>query len=392
MWEAIRANRRRSVLLVTGLAVILAAAGILGGGAVGGGPGALLGLAAAGVILAVQWGIYASTPESVVLHGFGAREISREESPRLWNVVEEMTIASGLGAPPRVYLIDDPAPNAFAFGRKPGNFSVAVTSGLLRRLNRDEIQGVIAHEVGHLKNGDVRFMTLAAVMLGSILIIADSLWRFMRVGTRSSRRSSSRGGGQAQLILLLVALVLAILAPFLARILYFSASRRREYLADASAAQFTRFPEGLASALEKISGSPLRISGENRAAAPLFIINPLEGMSGVSIFSTHPPAEERIRILRAMGGASYAAYEEAARRVRGAGILGGATLRGVGAQHAAPLPIRPAGGQGPVADRRETRAAGYVSVACACGMTMNVPGGFPESGIACVRCGGALKW
>ena len=149
---------------------------------------------------------------SVLLAGSGAHEIQKDDSPRLFNVVEEMVLASGLGYTPRIYLIDDPAPNAFAIGRKPGSSAVAVTTGLLHRLNRDELQGVIAHEIGHLKNQDVKFMTLAAVMLGSIVMLSEIFLRSLRFGGRSSRRSESRGGGgQAQLILLVIAIAFAIL-------------------------------------------------------------------------------------------------------------------------------------------------------------------------------------
>ena len=181
--------------------------------------------------------------DSVLLHTAGAYHIDKEDAPRHLNVVEEMTIASSLGSMPRVYIIEDDAPNAFAVGRNPEKAAVAVTSGLLKRLTRDELQGVVAHEIGHIRNLDVRFMTLAAVMVGSIVLLSEVFMHYLWFG--GGRRSSSRkGGGQAQIILLVVGILAAILAPIVARMLYFACSRRREYLADASAAQFTRFPDG----------------------------------------------------------------------------------------------------------------------------------------------------
>ena len=211
MWEQIAANRRRSAVLITTMAAVLLSLGYLAGEAIAPGAG-LIGLTAAFIIWLIQMGLYFGAAESVLLAGSGAHEIQKDDSPRLFNVVEEMVLASGLGYTPRIYLIDDPAPNAFAIGRKPGSSAVAVTTGLLHRLNRDELQGVIAHEIGHLKNQDVKFMTLAAVMLGSIVMLSEIFLRSLRFGGRSSRRSESRGGGgQAQLILLVIAIAFAIL-------------------------------------------------------------------------------------------------------------------------------------------------------------------------------------
>ena len=244
MWEQIRANRRRSAMLISLMGVVLVLLGYCGGEAIFGGGGGFIGLIVAVVVLLVQLGIYFGGAQSLVLGGAGGTELSRDDCPRLFNIVEEMRLASGLPVTPKVLLIQDPSPNAFAFGRTPETYTIGVTSGLLHRLNRDELQGVIAHETGHLKNQDVQFMMLAAVMLGSIAVLAEITWRTMRLGGRARSRSDSRGDGQAQLILLVIALLLAILGPLLAQILYFSCSRKREFLADASAAQFTTLSRG----------------------------------------------------------------------------------------------------------------------------------------------------
>ena len=243
MWEAIRANTRRSRFLIGLMGFILVGLGYLVGAVYGGpqagawGAGGALGVWLVLLITALGAG------ERVLMLGARARRVEKEDVPRLWNIVEEMTIASGLGTPPKIYVIDDDVPNAFAAGRKPESSCVAVTSGLLKRLNRDELQGVIAHEIGHVRNHDVRFMTIAGVMLGSVVIISDIFLRSLWYG--GGRRSGGgRGGGQGQLILVAAAIAVAILAPVFTRLLYYACSRGREYLADASAARFTPLPSG----------------------------------------------------------------------------------------------------------------------------------------------------
>jgi len=390
MWEQIQANRRRSAVLIISMALVLMLLGYAGGELLAPGGGGIVGLGVALIVWGIQMAIYAAQPQSLLLQGAFAREIQKEDSPQLFNIVEEMTIASGLGFMPKVYLVDDPAPNAFALGRSPSNSAVVVTTGLLQRLNRDELQGVIGHEIGHLKNRDVQFMTLAAVMLGSIVILSEIIWRSLRVGGRARSRSSSRGGGQAQLFILLVALLLAVLGPLLAQLLYFACSRKREYLADASSAQFTRYPQGLASALEKISRTPLTVSFASRATAPMFIINPLAASGGSGLFSTHPPTEERIRILRSMSGASLSAYEEAFRRTRGGSVLSPQSLQSAGT-----LPIRRPSDDGPILSRADVRfianrANRYLRLQCNCGLVISVPEGYPQSSIRCIRCGTEL--
>lgn len=308
MWEAIAANKRRSTWLIFIMGALLGgiAAGI--GYAFDPTPeaaaiGALVGLAIWGILLLVNM----VGGESVLLSSANAREVSHDDAPQLYNIVEELRIAAALPAMPKVYIIETDVPNAFAVGLKPERACVAVTTGLLKQLDRDELQGVIAHELGHISNRDTLFMTLAGVTMGAIVLLADIGLRTMIYGggRRSSSRSSGRGGGggNAQIILMVAALALAILAPLIARLLYFACSRQREYLADASAAQYTRYPAALASALGKISGEQnYKKLDANHVTAPMYIINPLAAAGSANIFGTHPPTRERIRRLRAMQG------------------------------------------------------------------------------------------
>ena len=254
MWEQIRANQIRSTFIVLFMGALL----LLLGTSLG---AYFFDSAEAGLILALMlWGIMNLVAlfqgDDILLSLGKARKVTKQEFPRLYNVVEEMSIASGLPVIPAVYIVDDPAPNAFATGRKPEKAAVAVTSGLLQKLNRDELQGVIAHELGHVKNRDTLLMAIGGVMLGTIVILSNYTSRILLYGGGPrSRRDSSSGGGAAQLVLILVGVGLLVLAPIAARLLYFALSRKREYLADASSALYTRYPEGLASALEKIATS-----------------------------------------------------------------------------------------------------------------------------------------
>jgi len=362
------------------------------------------------IIAAIVWGFMALISyfqgDSILLSMAKARKIGPDDAPRLYNVVEEMKIASGLPKMPDIYIIDDPAPNAFATGRNPEKASLAVTTGLLQRCNRDELQGVVAHEIGHIKNRDILFMIIAGVMLGSIVILAWYASRFMIFGGLASggRRSSSKdGGGAGQIIILVVGLVLMILAPIVAQLIYFAMSRKREYLADASSALYTRYPEGLASALEKISAAPQALKSANQATAPMYIINPLhkEGRAATDLTSTHPPISERVRILRAMaGGVAYADYEHAYEEIRkGKSLLSKAAVASVGA-----MGIREAsadsGTVDPIAEKaaRSREASDlvlkmnqYRTVDCDCGARWKIPPGFKGDNIQCTRCGRNLK-
>ena len=262
MWEAIAANRRRSMWLILLMGAVLVTFGACLGAYYGtaySGPeptsGQVLFAAAAGAGFALalwllMWLLAVFQGDRLLLRSVGAQRIQKVHHPRLWNVVEEMTIAAGLPRQPDIYMVEDPTPNAFAVGRKPEKAAVAVTSGLMRLLNRDELQGVVAHEIAHVKNLDIRFMTIAAVLAGTVEMISRGfLWgSYLGAGRRRGR---SRGGGNAYLLALVF--VLAIISPILIRLLYLACSRQREYLADASAARFTRFPDGLAAALEKLA-------------------------------------------------------------------------------------------------------------------------------------------
>lgn len=394
MWEQIRSNQIRSVVLTIGMGMLLVLIGYF------------LGLyffesPLAGLILAAFLWIILSLiayfqGDSVLIKVSGARKIRREDHPRLYNVVEEMKIASGLERMPDIYIIDDPALNAFAIGRDPNRASVAITSGLLQRLNRDELQGVIAHEISHIKNRDVLLMAMCAVVLGTIVILAWYGSRFMIFGAMTgSRRSSSRGGGQGNIIILIVALVFMILAPIMAQLIYLSISRKREYLADASAALYTRYPEGLASALEKLGSSTEQLKSANQATAPMYIVNPFRkrGMKASDLTSTHPRLSERIRILRSMGGASFGDYDQAYRQVHGGK---GVIPSGAMAAAAVPLATRKLEGDAAEPDEaqraRETsdamwKMSNYKTLTCDCGTRLRVPPEFRQPSIHCPHCG-----
>ncbi len=329
---------------------------------------------------------------SMVLAISGARKIGPDDHPRLWNVVEEMKIASGLEKMPDVYIIDDPALNAFATGRDPNHAAVAVTSGLLQKMNRDELQGVVAHEMSHIKNRDVLLMTLCSVTLGTIVILA---WYGTRVMIFSGGGRRRNGGGSGAAIIMIVAIVLAILAPILAQLIYYAVSRKREYLADASGALYTRYPEGLASALEKISGSTVELKSANQAFAPMYTANPFrkEGRAATDLTSTHPPTSERIRILRSMaGGASLAAYNMAYSEVTksGKGVVPRSALVGeptVAVRQAAAAEPQPE----KVERVRETsdlmwKFSNWGLINCQCGTKIRVPPNFKGNSIRCPHC------
>jgi heat shock protein HtpX len=394
VWEQIRANQTRSVVLTIGMGVLLVLIGYF------------LGLyffdnATAGLAIAILVWIILSLiayfqGDSILLGMSRAKKISRDAHPRLYNVVEEMKIASGLEKMPDIYIIDDPALNAFATGRDPNKASVAITSGLLQKLNRDELQGVIGHEISHIKNRDVLLMAMCGVLLGTIVILAWYGSRFLIFGGAGSRRSSSSGGGgQGQIIILIVGLVFMILAPIFAQLIYFAISRKREYLADASSALYTRYPEGLASALEKLGASTGQLKSANKATAPMYIVNPFrrKGMKASDLSSTHPPISERIRILRAMSGASFTNYDQAYREVRrGKGVIPAASLTAETVPIATVKLEGEAGELDEVERARETsdvmwRLSNYKTIACGCGAKLRVPPNFKQPQIQCPRCG-----
>jgi len=358
-----------------------------------------IGSATAGLVIAfIVWGMMALLAyyqgDSIMLSVSGAKRISKEDHPRLYNIVEEMKIASGLPKMPDIYIIDDPALNAFATGRDPEHASVAITSGLLQKLNRDELQGVIAHEMSHIKNRDVLLMIMAGVMLGTVVMLSWFASRALFLGGGNRSRRDSKGGGGGQIIIMVIALLLIVLAPIFAQLMYFAISRKREYLADASGALYTRYPEGLASALEKIANSSSAIKSANQATAPMYISNPFRksGLSASDLTSTHPPIADRIRILRAMGGASYADYEQAYKKSHsGHGVVPATAMAMTGSvplaeKHASPEDLEP------VERARETsnmlwNINKYKTIDCECGTRLRIPPNYSSSSVKCPHCG-----
>ena len=298
IYDNISANRRRTWLLMFIFAVFVAGVVELIALALGGGY-------IAGIVVLVLAGIFVTisyySASSLVLGISQAREVTREENPDLYNIVENLCISAGLPMP-KIYIINDTAPNAFATGRDPQHAVVVVTSGLLQKMDKLELEGVIAHELSHIGNYDIRLMTLVVVLVGLVALLADFMLRFTWFG--AGRRPSNRGRGEGMVgaIILAVAVLAAILAPIAAQLIRLAISRSREYLADASGALLTRYPEGLARALEKISADTEPLEVANKATAHLYIANPLnEHKSWANnLFSTHPPIDERIRRLRAM--------------------------------------------------------------------------------------------
>lgn len=301
--DLIARNRRNSALLVAGFVVFVGVvAGVMGGAFGGGDPGLVVGVAALALVAAVAmatWSWFRGA--DAILKMSGATRIAKADDPELYNVVEEMAIAAGVPAPP-VYLIDDTALNAFATGRDPEHAAVAITRGLRERLQRDELQAVMAHEMSHVRHFDIRLAMLLATLVGVVVLLSDSFWHGTRWRVASGGRGKRDGGGG--IVLLVLALVLAALAPVIAKMIQLAASRQREYLADAGAVELTRNPEAMIGALRKLGGDREVLEAANRATAHLFIVQPIKKWEerAQGMFSTHPPLEERIsrleRLLR----------------------------------------------------------------------------------------------
>jgi len=303
------ANRRNSILLVLVVALILAALGFVIGYAIGGNveTAVIVLIGAVALALLMTAGSYFSG-DSLVLAVSQAHEVKEDQAPQLVDVVKELSLAAGLPTP-RIYLIDDTATNAFATGRDPKHASIAVTTGLVQKLDREELQGVIGHELSHVRNYDIRFALLVGVLVGSIALLADfflrlTFWGAMFGGGRSRSSSNREGGGGLQAVMVVVALVFAVLAPIFARFVQLAVSRQREYLADASSVELTRNPYGLEQALAKIAGDREVLEAANRATQHLYIVNPIKKFEERSkgLFSTHPPIVDRINRLRALTG------------------------------------------------------------------------------------------
>jgi heat shock protein HtpX len=307
-YSQIAANRRNSFFLMLILVVLLSVLGFAIGYGTTGQAGAGLGwLGIFGVIAIVSSVASYYTGDKVVLGVSKARPVTAAQQPQLINVVTEMALAAAIPMP-AVYLIDDTAPNAFATGRDPRHASIAITTGLLQKLDREELQGVIGHELSHVRNYDIRYSLLVGVLVGTVALLADFFLRFtFWGGFGGGRRSSSdrdSGGGGLQVIVFVLAIVLAILAPFFARLVQLAVSRQREYLADASSVELTRNPQGLERALAAISEDKEVLEVANRATQHLFFTNPIKKFESRSkgLFSTHPPIVDRINRLRALSG------------------------------------------------------------------------------------------
>jgi heat shock protein HtpX len=287
MYEQIASNKRRTIFLLVFFLAILWALGYLIGKATGN-PGLLFFFG----IFSIAWSIisYFRGP-NIALAVNRAKQIEKKDDPRLWRTVENLAITDGLPMP-KVYIMDDPAPNAFATGRDYNHSAVCATTGLLQIMDDNELQGVIAHELGHVKNYDMRVNTLAFALVGIISLIADVFLRWSFFGGDDRENNNQ--------LLFGLAILAAILAPLAASLLQLAISRRREYLADATGALTTRYPEGLASALEKLEKTGSATRAQNTSTAHMFFANPLKGHSVLNLFSTHPPLEARIAALREM--------------------------------------------------------------------------------------------
>jgi heat shock protein HtpX len=397
-WSIIEANKRKTVLLILLMGFFL----ILTGAFIGmsfvdehhpfaGIIGAFI--AAAIWVAMLLMSLYAS--DGVLLEVSRAKEVSKETYPQLFNVVEEMVIAGSLPAMPRIYLVGDPAPNAFAMGKSPEKSYLCVTAGLLAMCSRDELQGVVAHEIGHIMNRDVLYMTVAASMLGSILLLSDMFLRSFRYSALRFAGKSRKAGAAAG-VLILLSLLLAILGPVLARILYFSISRKREYLADATSARLTRYPEGLASALEKMGQYPGSLSAAPAVTAPFYIVNPGRQKLTGGVFDTHPPLLNRIRILRGMtNGAGYTDYLYAYANVtrQHTPLIPDGDMRGLSEVELRKASDEAGGTEVPAPDEVKRKAGeiiramnDFIFITCPCGMKLKFPPEYAGRQAACPRC------
>ncbi|MGH2490365.1 MAG: M48 family metallopeptidase [Candidatus Limnocylindria bacterium] len=296
IYDAVAANRWRTIALVTVFTGIITALGFAVGEVFAPGGGLAMVPAALGLSGVSATASYFAG-DRLVLAQSHARQLAPGEEPQLRNIVETLSIGLGID-PPRIHLIDDSAPNAFATGRDPKHASIAVTRGLIDKLDRTETEGVIAHELSHVVNRDIRVMLLVTVLVGTVALLSD--WMLRSFAWGGGRRGRDRGGGGG--LILIVAIALAILTPIIATLIQLAVSRQREYLADASGALLTRYPPGLASALRKIAADKEALEVANKATASLYFANPLKDAPRAldGLFDTHPSIAERIRRLEAM--------------------------------------------------------------------------------------------
>lgn len=403
MWELIRANKRKSFYLFVVMGVILLLLGYFFGLSLIGEAGGMYGVFAAIIIWIILSLVSYFSGSSILLSVSNAKEVRPDVHPQLFNVVEEMKIASNLPKIPKIYIINEEAPNAFATGRNPENSAIAVTAGLLSQMNRDELQGVVAHEMSHILNRDILFMTFSGIMMGSIIMLSNIYLRGMWISGgsslgRYSNRSSKSSGG----LITIITLLLAIFGPIAAQFLYFAISRKREYLADASSARLTRYPEGLASALEKLSENRFTLHGANKATAGLFIVNPLKkkGMKLSNLSSTHPPILERVRILRNMSsGANYSDYQKAYSSVKQKSksiipLSALASKEKIGIRGSSIFGTE----SPPKINQKRTlgdlvmKVNKYSFLLCDCGLKLKAPPEYKGKQVSCPRCGKRLTF
>jgi heat shock protein HtpX len=397
MFELARRNRIRSVALVSIMLALLVAIGyfaqeIMYPGS--GHEGAIYALVTGSFLFLISY----YTGGAILLSSIGAREIEKKDAPKLYNVVEEMVIASGLGAMPKIYVIESSAPNAFATGRAPHVSAVAVTEGLLNICSRDELQAVVAHEIAHIKNRDILFMTLLSVMVGTISLISNAVRRWFRSERQFTTRTAAATVGamgvlRTSAVVAAFGIVLILLSPFAAKIVYFLASRTREYLADAGGAIFTRNPGALADALEKISQSAVSHTlPVPDVAQDMLIVGP-------ALFESHPPVEQRIAVLRKLAGfgaLNYEKYAAAFNQVTGRQptFIPRSAFGNPAVQIAVPVAV--ASGMAAGAFRREAlnavkKKAGYKAFLCGCGATIKIPPNFVATEtVKCPGCGRGL--
>jgi heat shock protein HtpX len=393
MWEQIKANQIRSWVMIILLGLIMITLGwLLGFWLL---DNEIFGVLISLVVFGGLFLIALFKGDDIILYTAGAHKITPQDFPRLFNIVEEMKIASCLEYTPQMYIIDDSAINAFAVGRDPERASIVVTAGLLEKLDRSELQGVIAHEIAHLKNRDVQFLVLAGILLGSILILSKYSIGFLFFGGRGRRFLRIPGAWQWSLIGL--GIVLIVLAPIVSQLVYFAISRKREFLADASAALYTRYPEGLASALEKIQTNRHHVLRADKATAPMYISNPFEtiGKPENAFYSTHPPLKDRIHILRSMSGVSFADYDKTYLQLKGKRVIPFYSLtmtenetieKQVAASESENIRDK-------IARRRETslffwKVGNYQTIDCAkCGNRLRLPPSYSNPTIRCFYCG-----
>ncbi len=296
MYSQIDSNKRKTTLLIAIFFVFIIALGWFIGVYMGYGYDITIFAVVLSVLMTL---ISYYQGDKIALMSTGAKEIKKQDNPYVFRLVENLAITAGTPAP-KVYIIDSPALNAFATGRDPQHASIALTTGIISALENEELEAVIAHELSHIKNFDIRLMTIVVVLVGAIALLSNLFFRARFLGFHGKHDSNGRGGGQLGAIIMIVGVALLILSPLIAELIKLAISRKREYLADASSALLTRYPEGLAKALEKISQSKTPLATASAATAHLFIANPFKAKSFTSLFSTHPPVEDRIKKLRGM--------------------------------------------------------------------------------------------